>query len=171
MFRVNTTRRNVKRAPSPFRPATDISGTAIFAMPPVQAPVPSAAAFSAAFSLSNASLEKTVTNLFDAETSAAMTTKPWLRLERGIRLQKYRAFTDAYPGLSTDERTRLYDFLVAANDAKQLNTKSAITYEAGKIGAIKGLKIIRTGDPTVPAVFKIDTGRQTKRHIPSEEKI
>ena len=169
MFRVNTTRRNVKRAPSPFRPATDISGTAIFAMPAPSAPsVPSAAT---AFSLSNASLEKTVTNLFDAETSAALTTKPWLRLERGIRLQKYRAFTDAYPGLSAEERARLYDYLVAANDAKQLNTKSVITYEQGKIVAIKGLKIIRTGDPAVPAVFKIDPGRQTKRHTPPEEKI
>jgi hypothetical protein len=166
MFRVNTTRRNVKRAPSPFRPATDISGSALFAMPTVPPPAPAPATFS----LSSASLEKTVTNLLDAETAVALTTKPWLRLERGIRLQKYRAFTDAYPGLSVEERGRLYDFLVGANDAKQLNTKVAISYENGKISAIKGLKIIRTGDPAVPAIFKIDTGRQTKRHA-SEEKI
>lgn len=169
MFRVNTTRRNVKRAPSPFRPATDISGAALFAMPP-SAPVAPAQSNAATFSLASASLEKTFTNFFDAETAVAMTTKPWLRLERGIRLQKYRAFTDAYPGLSAEERIRLCDFLVLANDAKQLNTKSAITYDQGKILAIKGLRIIRTGDPAVPAVFKIDTGRQTKRHIPSEEK-
>lgn len=168
MFRVNTTRRNVKRAPSPFRPATDISGTTLFAMPPPIVPEPKPSA--AMFSLSNSSLEKTFTNLFDAETAVAMTTKPWLRLERGIRLQKYRAFTDAYPSLSTEEGARLYDFLVTANDTKQLNTKAAINYENGKILAIKGLKIIRTGDPAVPAVFKIDTGRQTKRHTPSEEK-
>lgn len=167
MFRVNTTRRNVKRAPSPFRPATDISGSAAFAMPGAAASVSISSA--TPFSLSNASLEKTVTNLLDAETTVALTTKPWLRLERGIRLQKYRAFTDGYPGLSAEERARLYDFLVAANDARQLNTKAAISYENGKILAIKGLKIIRTGDPAVPAVFKIDTGRQTKRHVPAAE--
>lgn len=166
MFRVNTTRRNVKRAPSPFRPATDISGTAIFAMPATAPPAPKS---SIPFSLSTASLEKTVTNLLDAETATALTTKPWLRLERGIRLQKYRAFADSYPGLSVEEQGRLNDFLVAANDARQLNTKAAISYENGKISAIKGLKIIRTGDPTVAAVFKIDTGRQTKRHVAEEK--
>jgi hypothetical protein len=164
MFRVNTTRRNVKRAPSPFRPATDISGAVSLVIPEAAAPPPPPT-----FNLSSASLEKSVTNLLDAETASALTTKPWLRLERGIRLQKYRAFTDIYPGLSNEERARLYDFLVAANDAKQLNTKAVISYEAGKITAIKGLKIIRTGDPAVPAVFKIDTGRQTKRHTPDEK--
>lgn len=167
MFRVNTTRRNIKRAPSPFRPATDISGTAVFAMPAEPAANPKPVA--APFSLSSASLEKTVTNFLDAETALTLTNKPWLRLERGIRLQKYRAFADAYPGLSLEERARLIDFLVAANDAKQLNTKAAIHYDNGKIIAIKGLKIIRTGDPSVPAVFKIDTGRQTKRHTPEEK--
>ena len=167
MFRVNNTRRNVKRAPSPFRPATDISGTIGFLMPPTGVAVAAAAAPASASapapSMLN-TLEKSITNLFEAETAAAFTTKPWLRLERGIRLQKYRAFADSYPGLSTEEQTRLYDFLLAANDAKQLNTKSVINYDNGKITAIKGLKIIRTGDPSVPAVFKIDSGRQTKRH-------
>ena len=166
MFRVNTTRRNVKRAPSPFRPATDISGTAVFAMP---APPQNEVAPAKSFSISSAGLEKSVTNLLDAETAVAFTTKPWLRLERGIRLQKYRAFTDAYPGLSLEERADLYEFLVRANDARQLNTKSVISYENGKILAIKGLKIIRTGDPAVPAVFKIDSGRQTKRHASDEK--
>lgn len=162
MFRVNNTRRNVKRAPSPFRPATDISGTIGFVMPPTGT-VAAAAAVVPAPPMSN-TLEKSINNLFEAETAAAFTTKPWLRLERGIRLQKYRAFADSYPGLSTEEQTRLYDFLLAANDAKQLNTKSIINYDNGKITAIKGLKIIRTGDPSVPAVFKIDSCRQTKRH-------
>jgi hypothetical protein len=165
MFRVNTTRRNVKRAPSPFRPATDVSGSTVLTMPSPAPPAPAPS-----FNLATATLEKTVSNMLEAETASTLLTKPWLRLERGLRLQKYRAFMEAYPGLTTDERASLYDFLVRANDAKQLNTKAAIHYEAGKIIAIKGLKIIRTGDPSVPAVFKIDSGRQTKRHTPADEK-
>jgi hypothetical protein len=161
MFRVNTTRRNVKRAPSPIRPATDVSGVITLAMP---APTPAPTAPS----LSEASLEKSVSNLLDAETASTLLTKPWLRLERGLRLQKFRAFVEAFPGLSAPERTALFDFLVKANDAKQLNTKSVIQYEGGKIVSIKGLKIIRVGDPAVPAVFKIETGRQTKRHTSEE---
>ena len=166
MFRVNTTRRNVKRAPSPFRPATDVSGAAVFSMPAAATASKSAAPV---FDLSSASLEKSVTNLLEAETASALLTKPWLRLERGLRLQKYRAFTEAYPGLSATEKTALNEFLVRANDAKQLNTKAAIQYEGGRIVAIKGLKIIRTGDPCVPAVFKIDGGRQTKRNTSDEK--
>lgn len=163
MFRVNTTRRNGKRAPSPFRPATDVSGSTVLAMPLLVAP-PSPPVFN----LATATLEKSVSNLLEAETATTLLTKPWLRLERGLRLQKYRAFTESYPGLSADERTALYEFLLRANDVKQLNTKAAIQYEGGKIIAIKGLKIIRTGDPSTPAVFKIDTGRQTKRHVADE---
>jgi len=134
-------------------------------MPPLVAPPPP----TPSFNLATASLEKSVSNMLEAETAATLLTKPWLRLERGLRLQKYRAFTEVYPGLSSEERATLYDFLVRANDAKQLNTKAAIHYENGKILSIKGLKIIRTGDPSVPAVFKIDSFRQTKR-ITLEEK-
>jgi hypothetical protein len=167
MFRVNTTRRNVKRAPSPFRPATDISGSALFSMPATTPP----AQISNTISLTNACLEKTVTNLLEAETASALLTKPWLRLERGLRLQKYRAFTETFPGLSPPEQLSLYEFLVRANDAKQLNTKAVIHYEGGKIVSIKGLKIIRTGDPSVPAVFKIESGRQTKRHVVDDKEV
>jgi hypothetical protein len=167
MFRVNTTRRNVKRAASPIRPATDVSGNLVFYTPPPAQPTPLAAIVEPP--ATPHALEKSILNLLDAETSATMLTKPWLRLERGIRLQKYRAFAEVFPGLSPEERTSLYDFLVKANDAKQLNTKTVIQYEAGKIVSIKGLKIIRIGDPSKPAVFKIDAGRQTKRNTATED--
>lgn len=165
MFRVNTTRRNIKRAASPIRPATDVSGNMVLYTPPP----PAAALVTPAPAAAPAGLEKSILNLLEAETSAAMLTKPWLRLERGIRLQKYRAFAEVFPGLSPEEKVALNDFLVKANDAKQLNTKTVIQYEGGKIISIKGLKIIRTGDPTKLAVFKIDAGRQTKRNTAAEE--
>jgi len=154
MFRANATRRNVKRAPSPFRPASDISGG-----PPTLTIVstPSVSGM--------ATMDKTFTNFLEAETASALLTKPWLRLERGLRLQKFRAFTESYPSLSDSEKIDLYNFLVRVNDSKQLNTKAQIQYENGMIQSVKGLKIIRTGDPAVPAVFKIEGVRQTKRNI------
>lgn len=162
MFRVNVTRRNVKRAISPLKPATDVSGNSVLQTSSVVTPVVHT-------SFSGGSIEKNMTNFFEAESASVLLTKPWLRLERGLRLQKFRAFVEAYPGLSTDEKTNMLNFLVKANDAKQLNTKAQIQYDNGVIQAIKGLKIIRTGDPTVPAVFKIETGRQTKRNTATEE--
>ena len=167
MFRVNTTRRNTaKRAPSPFRPLTDLSGALAAAAATAATAVTATAA-----AVAPASLEKSIGSFFEAESAAALMTKPWLRLDRGMRLQKFRGYAEAYPGLSTDEKNALYQFLVRANDGKQLNTKAQITYEVGMIQSIKGLKIIRTGDPSIPAVFKIDVGRQTKKHVAPVDEI
>jgi hypothetical protein len=165
MFRVKTTRRNVKRAVSPIRPATDISGhvdlsaltQATNEVIQVQAQAPTATPV-------DQSMEKQFNSFFEDESAATSLTRPWLRLERGFRLKKYRAFAEAYPGLSDLEKENLYKVLVKANDAKLLNTKTQIQYEGGVIQSIKGLKIIKTGDPTQPAVFKIDAGRATKKN-------
>ncbi len=163
MFRVKTTRRNVKRAVSPIRPATDISGhvdLSSLTQPTnevIQAQVPTGTPV-------DQSMEKQFNSFFEDESAATALTKPWLRLERGFRLKKYRAFAEAYPGLSPQEQDNLYKVLVKANDAKLLNTKTQIQYEGGIIQAIKGLKIIKTGDPTEPAVFKIDVTRATKKN-------
>ena len=109
--------------------------------------------------------EKGIQRYFEAESASVLLTKPWLRLERGIRLQKFRAFAEAYPGLRADERESLFKMLTKANDAKLLNTKQQIVYENGVISAVRGLKIIRTGDPTVAAVFKIEIVRPTKKNL------
>jgi hypothetical protein len=99
---------------------------------------------------------------FDAESASAF-QRPWLRLERGLRLQKLRQFAEEYPGLSTEEKDVLLKTLVKANDAKLLNTKQQIVYEGEKIQSIRGLKMTRVGES--PATFKIDTAltRPTKR--------
>ena len=162
MFRVKITRRNVKRAISPLRPATDISGAITIHdqsntllkddMPPT------------IVEKKNESLEKNMVNFFEAESAAVSLSKPWLRLERGLRLQKYRAFAEAYPGLNKEEKESLYKVLMKANDAKLLNTKQQIQYENGVIQSIKGLKITRFGDPNIQAVFKIDITRGTKKN-------
>lgn len=109
-----------------------------------------------------------LTNFFEAESHAASTTKPWLRLERGLRLQKLRTFAESYPGLTVEEKENLNKALVKANDSKLLNTKQQLVYEEGKILNIRGLKIIRDGDPTHSASFKIEVHRLTKKRGTSD---
>ena len=151
MFRTKSTRRT-KRAISPLRAATNDQEQ------PQPAPVPVAP------QETHSTLEKNMTNFFEAESAAVALQKPWLRLERGMRLQKYRVFAELFPGLNDEEKDALYKTLLKANDTKLLNTKQQIQYENGKIIAVKGLKVIRGGNPEAPAVFKIETVRPTKRN-------
>lgn len=158
MFRVKTTRRNVKRALSPLKPASDPS-----APPPSNVLVEATATASASAAVAEKQ-EQQMTDLFAAEAASVSLTKPWLRLERGIRMQKLRTFADNFEGLGAEDKDNLYKYLVRANDSKLLNTKQQIQYEHGSIQSIKGLKIIRTGDPSAPATFKIEMHRATKRN-------
>ena len=145
MFRTKTTtRRNVKRAMSPLQMATN--APAIESTPGTVASLPETSSF-----------EKNLTNFFEAESSASSNTKPWLRLERGIRLQKLRTFAEEQTEYSAEERDALIKMLIKANDAKVLNTKQQIQYENGKILAIRGLRKDDEG------VFKIDVSRPTKK--------
>lgn len=162
MFRVKSTRKNVKRTASPIRPTSDPYAAATTdAIPkPVAEPVRETLP----------TIDKQYASFFEAESAATALSKPWLRLDRGMRLQKYRAFAEAYPGLSEGEKDTLYKMLLKANDAKLLNTKTQVQYEHGVIQAVHGLKIIRTGDPTVPATFKIEVPRATKRNTDSDAK-
>jgi hypothetical protein len=156
MFRTKSTRRT-KRAISPLRPATNDPVAQEQPAPCVEQPQQDQ-------SNEKNTLEKNMTNFFEAESAAVSLQKPWLRLERGLRLQKYRAFAEVFPGLNAEEKEGLYKTLLKANDAKLLNTKQQIQYENGKILAVKGLKVIRGGNPEAPAVFKIETVRPTKRN-------
>ena len=158
MFRVKTTRRNVKRASSPLRPATDVSGIVTMSSP-VEPPAKPVMKESASF-------EQNMNTYFEAESASVLLSKPWLRLERGLRLQKFRIFSRSYPGLTEKEQESLYTLLVKANDAKLLNTKQQIQYEHGTILSVKGLKMTRDG--AEPAVFKIDVARPTKKNTVEE---
>jgi len=190
MFRAKSTTRRVKRAvsPLPVIPASpplgpsvsvaDISGS----IPPIDisgaevaAPAPTTLMGRPSFGSAETrqathafGVGGRLTNFFEAESHAASTTKPWLRLERGLRLQKLRTFAEAYPGLSAEEKENLNKALAKANDSKLLNTKQQIVYEEGKILNVRGLKIIRDGDPTHSASFKIEVHRQTKKRGTSD---
>lgn len=176
MFRVKSTRRNLKRASPDAATAVPTGATGTTVATPVSVPtdiptvltVTTAAATVAtkadAKASSGSSSSSNTVEFFAAESAATALTKPWLRLERGLRLQRFRAYAEAYPGLSAAEKMRLYDILVVANDKKQLNTKQQVTYENGVIQSIRGLKVIRTGDAAEPAVIKIEPPQVTKRN-------
>jgi hypothetical protein len=101
---------------------------------------------------------------FLASESATALKRPWLRLERGVRMQKFRSFAEACPEMPTAvEKDILYRALVTANDSKLLNSKQQVVYdsETGKIVDIKGLRISRIGSD--PPTVKIEAARPTKK--------
>jgi hypothetical protein len=162
MMRTKTIRRG-RKAASPLIAATDISGVIHVNQDPLVLGLP-AEQHVEIVKPSETQFEKNIQNFFVAESAAMSIQKPWLRLERGIRLQKYRTYANTYPGLTAEEQENLYKVLMKANDAKLLNTKQQINYENGVISAVRGLKVVKNGDPTVPAVFKIDIPRPTKKN-------
>ncbi len=145
MFKVKNTRRN-RRSVSPTENATTTTNDSTTTI--------------------THTFDKNISTFFDAESASAY-LKPWLRLERGLRLQRFRLFAEEYPGLSEEEKEALYKVLVKANDAKQLNTKQQIQYDDGKIITIRGLRMTRVGE--APATFKIDATRPTKKKTKDEE--
>jgi hypothetical protein len=112
---------------------------------------------------------------FLATNSEDAFTRPWHRLERGMRLNRLRKFADdeaARFNLSESDKTDLFNMLVKALDKKQLNSKSVVNYdvEQQKILEIKGLNFHRTADGTV--MYQISEKRgitQKKRPTSSQE--
>ena len=61
--------------------------------------------------------------------------KPWHRLERGLRLNRIRVFTEAFGtarGLKPLEQDALLSLLTKALDKKVLNSKTAVVYDLEK---------------------------------------
>lgn len=102
-------------------------------------------------------------DLLDAESKSAV-HRPWLRLERGIRMKLLRSYVEKRTDLNSTERIDLLVALVEGLDKKLLNSKSQITYntDTGDIVEINALKIIHpTNSKTV---FRIEPpNRSTKK--------
>lgn len=72
--------------------------------------------------------------MLEAEAGKAY-KKPWHRLERGLRLNRLRAFSEglgAARGLKPVEQENLLTLLTKALDKKLLNSKTAVLYDAEK---------------------------------------
>jgi len=79
--------------------------------------------------------------LIEAEAGTAY-KRPWHRLERGLRLNRLRAFTEdlaAKRGLKETEKQALLTLLTKSLDKKQLNSKTSVEYDQDE-EAIKEIK-------------------------------
>jgi hypothetical protein len=88
-------------------------------------------------------ISESLQRLIETEAGTAY-KKPWHRLERGLRLNRLRAFTEdlaSKRGLKDTERAALLTLLTKALDKKLLNSKTAVEYdmEAEMITEIKPL--------------------------------
>jgi hypothetical protein len=84
-----------------------------------------------------------LTRLLDSEANTAY-KKPWHRLERGLRINRLRAFAEemsASRSLKPAEKDALFSLLAKALDVKKLNSKTEVIYDqdAEKITEIKHL--------------------------------
>jgi hypothetical protein len=78
-------------------------------------------------------------------------SRPWHRLERGLRLNRLRIFIeDVAPEyeMTKEEKESFFQFLQKSLDKKLLNTLKVVQYnqENQKIQAINGLEIKRNGE-------------------------
>jgi hypothetical protein len=77
--------------------------------------------------------------------------RPWHKLERGLRLNRLRAFVDAEKiraNYNEDEAKQLNAVIIKAFDKKMLNTKNVVIYNenTAQIEEIKGLVMHRGAD-------------------------
>ena len=80
------------------------------------------------------SVNESLENMLNAESTAAF-KRPWHRLDRGLRLNRLRAFTDKLAesrGLKLVEQTALLQLLTKALDRKILNSKTSVIYDLEK---------------------------------------
>ena len=95
---------------------------------------------------------------FLAVNSEDAFTRPWHRLERGMRLNRIRKFVEDEAErfqFSENDKAAMFNMLTKALEKKQLNSKSMVNYdpEQQKILEIKGLVFHRTADGSI--VFQI----------------
>ena len=88
-------------------------------------------------------MNQSMQNILNSEASTAY-KKPWHRLERGLRLNRLRAFVDelgATRSFTPAEEDSLIALLTKALDKKLLNSKAAVEYDPvqEKITEIKPL--------------------------------
>ena len=104
-------------------------------------------------------------------------SRPWHRLERGLRLNRFRIFIeDIAPqfDMTQEEREGFFLFIQKALDKKLLNTLKVVNYDQEKqrITAIRGLEIKRNPEGVLKwgfSVKKINADKATTRKKKKEE--
>jgi hypothetical protein len=99
-------------------------------------------------------------------------TRPWHRLERGLRInriRKYVADETERSHFSEIEQQRMFETLSKALDKKQLNSKSVVVYDPEKqaILEIKGFSYHRSADGSMQFMYsERKTGTLRRKVVP-----
>jgi len=164
MFRTKTVKRGNKKSnlvTGPITPASNSPPVTTGVVAPVLEPTPTPSV------RTEVTTESMLSALLDAESKNAV-HRPWLRLERGIRMRLLRSYVEKKTELNPGERVELLAALVDALDKKLLNSKSQISYnqESGEIIDINSLKI--TKGLIGKMIFRVEppnrSTKKAKRH-------
>jgi len=99
-------------------------------------------------------------------------TRPWHRLERGLRInriRKYVADESVKSNFNEVEQGRMFETLSKALDKKQLNSKSIVVYDSDKqeILEVKGFSYHRSSDGSMQFTFsERKTGTLRRKVVP-----
>ena len=106
-------------------------------------------------------MEKGMDAFFTSENKNTL-KRPWIKLDRALRIDRLRTFANEYKDITAEEKIRLTQCLLSALDRGLLKTRLIVNYntETCKIDEIKGLTI-QTTDTT--RSFKVELPRATKR--------
>lgn len=113
------------------------------------------------------SVEKGMDIFFASENKNTL-TKPWIKLDRGLKIDRLKNYASEYPGLNEQEKAALTQTLLSGLDRGVLKTRIVINYntETCKIEDIKGLIVSHTESGRT---FKIEIPRATKRRSRTQE--
>lgn len=128
-------------------------------------------------SLEDLPQDETFKNLLD-ESAREAYSRPWHRLERGLRLNRLRLYVEEVGpqcSFTKEEKDAFFSFLQRALDRKLLNTNKIVNYEPErqKIMCIRGLEVRRQPDGVAKWGFTIkktkSDGAATRRKPRTEE--
>lgn len=116
--------------------------------------------------------DDTFKNLLEDSAREAY-SRPWHRIERGLRLNRLRFFTEEIApqyDMTKEEKAAFFLFLQKALDKKLLNTLKVVNYDQEKqtITTIRGLEIKRNQEGVLKWGFSVkkqrtDTTRKKKK--------
>ena len=127
-------------------------------------------------SLEDLPQDETFKNLLD-ESAREAYSRPWHRLERGLRLNRLRMYVEEVGpqcSFTKEEKESFFAFLQRALDRKLLNTHKIVNYEPErqKIMCIRGLEVRRMPDGTAKWGFSVKkTKADTTRRKPRSEAV
>ena len=103
-------------------------------------------------------------NLLDESARDAF-TRPWHRLERGLRLNRLRMYVEQMGpqcSFTPEEKLNFFGFLQRALDRKLLNTHKIVNYipEQQLIESIRGLEVRRTADGLARWGFSVKKAKE-----------